>query len=85
MEELHGKVFMEGDVERELYVRRLQTKKERQRELRDKHASVSWNFQDSLQLRSVAVIHRTVPRPGKCAAGSLLWVCTSSHRSRRSA
>lgn len=44
MEEMNGKKFMDGDQEKELYVRRLQTKKERQKELRDKHATVRHSF-----------------------------------------
>jgi polyadenylate-binding protein len=39
-EELDGKTFMEGETEKTLYVRRLQTKKERSKELRDKHAMI---------------------------------------------
>lgn len=40
IDDLHGKKFAEGDVEKELYVHRLQTKKERAKELRDKHSLI---------------------------------------------
>lgn len=41
IEELAGKKFPEGEgVEKELYVHRLQSKKERAKELRDKHSQI---------------------------------------------
>jgi len=49
MSELDGKKFPDGEQEKELYVRRMQSRKERQRELRDKFAQIKKDRMTKLQ------------------------------------